>query len=51
VLKHVPEGVYSLVALPLPIQDGDASPVRALLFEDPELFENYQSPQIQSAKI
>lgn len=37
VLDKVPEGLYTLVALPLPIQDCDASPVRALLLEDPEL--------------
>lgn len=30
-LKDVPEGVYTLIALPLPIEDGDASPVRAVL--------------------
>lgn len=38
VLQKVPSGVYTLVALPLPIQKADASPVRALLFEDPNLF-------------
>lgn len=38
VLEKVPEGVYTLVALPLPIENADASPVRALLFEDPKLF-------------
>jgi arylformamidase len=38
VLEKVPEGLYSLVAMPLPIQNADASPVRALLFEDPNLF-------------
>lgn len=31
VLKDVPEGIYSLIALPLPIEKGDASPVRAVL--------------------
>lgn len=31
VLKDVPEGVYTLIALPLPIEGGDASPVRAIL--------------------
>jgi arylformamidase len=31
VLKHVPEGLYNLIALPLPIQGADASPVRAIL--------------------
>ena len=30
-LKDVPEGLYTLVALPLPIEGGDASPVRAVL--------------------
>lgn len=46
ILSKVPEGVYSLVALPLPIRDGDASPVRALLFEDPDIFKNFET-QIQ----
>ena len=31
VLKEVPEGVYQLVALPLKISGGEASPVRAIL--------------------
>lgn len=30
-LKDVPEGLYTLLALPLPIEEGDASPVRAVL--------------------
>ena len=30
-LKDVPEGLYFLIALPLPIEGGDASPVRAVL--------------------
>lgn len=30
-LKEVPPGAYSLIALPLRIQGGDASPVRAIL--------------------
>lgn len=34
VLKHVPDGVYTLVALPLKIRDADASPVRAVLFKN-----------------
>lgn len=38
VLTKVPDGIYSLVALPLPIRDADASPVRALLFEEPSVF-------------
>lgn len=33
VLEGVPEGIYTLMALPLPIVGGDASPVRALLIE------------------
>lgn len=31
VLDHVPAGLYELVALPLPIEGSDASPVRAIL--------------------
>lgn len=38
VLDHVSEGMYSLIALPLPIEGGDASPVRAVLLENPWLF-------------
>ena len=30
-LGPVPEGLYTLIALPLPIENGDASPVRAIL--------------------
>jgi arylformamidase len=30
-LRHVPPGVYELIALPLPLVGFDASPVRALL--------------------
>lgn len=33
VLDDVPEGRYELIALPLPIAGGDASPVRAILRE------------------
>lgn len=33
VLDHVPPGRYELIALPLPIVGGDASPVRAILRE------------------
>lgn len=33
VLDDVPEGRYELIALPLPIEGGDASPVRAVLRE------------------
>ena len=28
ILRQIPEGVYSLIALPLPIENADASPVR-----------------------
>ena len=35
VLDDVPEGKYELIALPLPIEGGDASPVRAVLRELP----------------
>lgn len=31
ILKEVPEGIYELIALPLRLQDFDASPVRAVL--------------------
>jgi arylformamidase len=31
VLQDVPEGVYELIALPLPLVGFDASPVRAIL--------------------
>lgn len=34
ILQEVPEGVYQLSALPLPIVGGDASPVRAVLWEE-----------------
>jgi arylformamidase len=37
VLGHVSPGLYTLVALPLPLKDADASPVRAILLE-PGLF-------------
>ncbi|MEM6856843.1 MAG: arylformamidase [Pseudomonadota bacterium] len=33
VLDDVPEGRYELIALPLPVVNGDASPVRAILRE------------------
>ena len=35
VLDDVPQGRYELIALPLPISGGDASPVRAILRELP----------------
>ncbi len=38
VLNQVPEGLYTLIALPLPIENADASPVRALLIDSPDLF-------------
>jgi arylformamidase len=46
VLSKVPEGLYSLVALPLPMQDADASPVRALLFSEASLFDQFLSAPI-----
>lgn len=33
ILNHVKPGLYSLVALPLPLKNADASPVRAILLE------------------
>ncbi|MES2854593.1 MAG: cyclase family protein [Bdellovibrionota bacterium] len=33
VLEKVPEGVYTLIALPLKIENADAAPVRAVLIE------------------
>lgn len=44
VLKHVPEGLYNLIALPLPIVGGDASPVRAILIpkDSSSFFESLQ---------
>lgn len=39
VLQEVPEGLYTLIALPLKIENGDAAPVRAILFQDPSLLE------------
>jgi len=35
VLDEIAEGIYELIALPLPIVNGDASPVRAILRELP----------------
>lgn len=37
VLEKVPNGIYTLVALPLKLMGADASPVRALLFDRPDL--------------
>jgi len=33
-LNHVPDGIYTLIALPLKIKGADASPVRAILLKD-----------------
>jgi arylformamidase len=33
VLHDIADGIYDLIALPLPIRDGDASPVRAVLIK------------------
>ena len=33
VLSEVPDGIYTLISLPLKIKDADASPVRAILIE------------------
>lgn len=41
-LKDVPEGLYTLVALPLPIEGGDASPVRALLLPQLQGFPEFE---------
>lgn len=38
VLDKVPAGIYQLVALPLLLESADASPVRAILIAEPELF-------------
>jgi arylformamidase len=38
ILGHVPEGYYTLLALPLKLKDADAAPVRAVLLEDPSIF-------------
>jgi arylformamidase len=38
ILDHVPEGFYSLVALPLKLKGADAAPVRAVLLDDPDIF-------------
>jgi arylformamidase len=48
VLENVPEGLYTLVALPLPFKDSDASPVRALLFEKADLFSEQTWSVIQT---
>lgn len=41
-LQGVPEGVYTLLALPLPIAAGDASPVRAVLLPYLEAFPEFE---------
>lgn len=33
ILENIPEGLYELIALPLKIQEGDGSPLRAILRE------------------
>lgn len=38
VLDDVPDGLYTLIALPLKLDEADASPVRAVLFKNSELF-------------
>jgi arylformamidase len=43
-LSKVPPGLYTLMAAPLPIEDADASPVRALLFDHPNLFPASDQP-------
>lgn len=42
VLKDVPEGLYTLIALPLPIEGGDASPVRAVLLPAVQGFPEFE---------
>lgn len=42
VLTKVPEGLYSLAAFPLPLKGLDASPVRALLLENPHVFSAFE---------
>ncbi len=37
VLSEIEEGLYTLIALPLKIEDADAAPVRAVLLDGPEL--------------
>ncbi len=41
-LKDVPEGIYNLIALPLPIEGGDASPVRAILIANGPDFPEFE---------
>jgi arylformamidase len=40
VLDDVPDGIYTLIALPLKIEEADASPVRAVLFKNPDFVNN-----------
>jgi arylformamidase len=42
VLKDVPEGPYTLFAAPLPIEGGDASPVRAILLPTLQDFPEFE---------
>ncbi|MGE3758575.1 MAG: cyclase family protein [Pseudobdellovibrionaceae bacterium] len=44
VLDKVPAGLYTLVALPLPIENCDASPVRAILLENSQLIRSSLIP-------
>jgi arylformamidase len=37
ILDRVPAGIYTLIALPLPLKDADASPVRAILLDKDQL--------------
>jgi arylformamidase len=49
VLTKVPEGLYELIALPLPLQGFDASPVRAVLRSLPATPPSSSPPQSESA--
>lgn len=42
VLETVPDGFYTLIALPLPIVGGDASPVRAILLSGFQTFPEFE---------
>ena len=41
-LKDVPEGEYTLIALPLPLEGADASPVRAILLPKGQAFGDWE---------
>ena len=49
VLREVPEGLYELIALPLPLEGFDASPVRAVLRTLPATPPSSSPPQSESA--